>query len=222
MRAAVVTFPGANRDRDLVRAFKATGFADVHVVWHEATELPPVDVVGIPGGFSYGDYLRCGAIAARSPAMRAVADFARAGGHVIGICNGFQILCEAGLLPGALVRNVGLRFICHPCELSVERPGTPFTATLSQGDRIVISTAHGDGNYSADEATLDRLEGEGRVVFRYVDNPNGSLRNIAGITDASGRVLGIMPHPECHVDPRTGHDGGRKIFESMLQMVGRT
>jgi phosphoribosylformylglycinamidine synthase I len=221
MRAAVVTFPGANRDRDLVRAFRDTGYADVHLVWHEEIELPLVDVVGIPGGFSYGDYLRCGAIAARSPVMRAVAAFAEKGGHVLGVCNGFQILCEAGLLPGALVRNVGLRFICHPCELRVERTGTAFTRGLAEGDRIMISTAHGDGNYTADEATLERLEGEGRVLFRYVDNPNGSVRNIAGITDATGRVLGLMPHPECHVDPRTGHTGGRAIFHSILETVGR-
>lgn len=221
MRAAVVTFPGANRDRDLVRAFKDTGFPDTHLVWHEDTELPPVDVIGIPGGFSYGDYLRCGAIAARSPVMRAVAEFAKAGGHVLGICNGFQILCEAGMLPGALVRNAGLRFICRPCTLSVEQPGTAFTQGLEKGAQISISTAHGDGNYTADEATLDRLEGEGRVVFRYVSNPNGSARDIAGITDASGRVMGLMPHPECHVDPRTGPTGGQAIFHSLLQTVGR-
>jgi phosphoribosylformylglycinamidine synthase len=221
MRAAVVTFPGANRDRDLVRAFRATGFSEVHLVWHADAELPPTDVVGIPGGFSYGDYLRCGAIAARSPIMRAVADFANAGGYVLGVCNGFQILCEAGMLPGALVRNVGLRFICRPAALTVARGGTAFTAGLAEGERIMISTAHGDGNYTADEDTLDRLEGEGRVLLRYVENPNGSVRDIAGITDASGRVLGLMPHPECHVDPRTGHTGGRTIFESLLQTVGR-
>ena len=221
MRAAVVTFPGSNRDRDMVRAFEFAGCSKVHLVWHRETELPEVDVVGIPGGFSYGDYLRCGAIAARSPVMNAVAGFVKNGGHVLGVCNGFQILCETGLLPGALVRNRGLRFICVPCPLKVERSGTPFTATLDAGARITISTAHGDGNYVADDATLDRLEGEGRVLFRYLDNPNGSQRDIAGITDETGRVLGLMPHPECHVDPRTGQDDGLSIFKSLLQTVGR-
>ena len=220
MRAAVVTFPGANRDRDLVRAFRQTGCSQVQLVWHEETELPVADVIGIPGGFSYGDYLRCGAIAARSPIMAAVAAFANSGGYVLGVCNGFQILCEAQMLPGALVRNASLRFICRPSPLVVERGGTAFTRGIKRGDQIMVSTAHGDGNYTADEATLDHLEGEGRVVFRYAENPNGSARDIAGITNASGRVLGLMPHPECHVDPRTGHVGGRVIFDSLLQAAG--
>ena len=215
-----MTFPGANRDRDLVRAFRTVGFSDVRLVWHDDTELPASDVVGIPGGFSYGDYLRSGAIAARSPIMTAVAAFARAGGYVLGVCNGFQILCEAGMLPGALVRNVGLRFICRPSALKVARAGTAFTHGLEKDDRILVSTAHSDGNYTAAPEVLDRLEGEGRVVFRYVENPNGSARDIAGIADTTGRVLGLMPHPECHVDARTGHAGGRPIFESLLRTVG--
>ena len=220
MKAAVVTFPGANRDRDLLRAFQETGASKATMVWHEETELPEVDVVGIPGGFSYGDYLRCGAIAARSPVMRAVKAFADKGGHVLGVCNGFQILCEAGMLPGALVRNRGLRFICKPIELAVANAATPFTRAIGEGGRVWVSTAHGDGNFTADAETLDRLEGEGRVVFRYLENPNGSARDIAGISDASGRVLGMMPHPECHIDPLTGHVGGRPIFTSLVGSLG--
>lgn len=216
MKAAVITFPGSNCDRDLAVAFQAAG-ADVVRVWHKDAELPArIDVVGLPGGFSFGDYLRCGAIAARSPVARAVVGFAQRGGHVLGVCNGFQVLLEAGLLPGALMRNAMLRFVCKPVPLEVADTRSAFTAAYAPGQRVTLPVAHHDGNYCADEATLDRLEGEGRVAFRYRENPNGSMRDIAGVLSANRRVLGLMPHPERAVDPRHGGTDGRVLFAGIV------
>ncbi|MEO1091851.1 MAG: phosphoribosylformylglycinamidine synthase subunit PurQ [Pseudomonadota bacterium] len=216
MRAAVVTFPGSNCDRDLAVAFaKATGRIPVRV-WHAETELPPVDVVGIPGGFSYGDYLRSGAIAARSPILRAVAAFAAKGGRVLGICNGFQVLTEAGLLPGALVRNAGQRFVSRWVELRVENDATGFTAGWRAGDRIRLPVAHHDGNYVADETTLAHLEATGAVAFRYADNPNGSARAIAGVCNDARNVLGLMPHPERAIGAELGGSDGAVLFRSLV------
>jgi phosphoribosylformylglycinamidine synthase len=215
MRAGVVTFPGSNCDRDLAVAFEAFG-ARVERIWHKDVELPPgLDVVGIPGGFSFGDYLRCGAIAARAPAMRAVAGFAARGGLVLGICNGFQVLTEAGLLPGALMRNAGLRFVCRTVGLRVETAASPFTAGWRAGQQIALPIAHHDGNYQADAETLARLEGEGRVALRYLDNPNGSAAGIAGVLSANRRVLGMMPHPERAIDPRQGGADGAALFRAL-------
>ena len=216
MKAAVITFPGSNCDRDLAVAFAAAG-AEVVRVWHKDAALPAgVDVVGLPGGFSFGDYLRCGAIAARAPITRAVVDFASRGGHVLGICNGFQVLIESGLLPGALMRNAGLKFICRPLTLEVASANSPFTAGYAPGQRITFPVAHHDGNYQADEETLARLEGEGRIAFRYTDNPNGSARAIAGILSKNRRVLGMMPHPERAIDPALGGTDGRALFEALM------
>lgn len=215
MRAAVITFPGSNCDRDLVRAFALSGF-ETHAVWHKDTALPDgVDVVGVPGGFSYGDYLRCGAIAAQAPIVRAVAAHAARGGYVLGICNGFQVLTEAGLLPGALMRNAGLKFVCRTVPLLVAG-SSAFTDAYGIGTQIALPVAHHDGNYRADAETLDRLEGEGRVAFRYGAPVNGSDREIAGITSANGRVLGMMPHPERAVDPLQGNEDGAKLFTGLL------
>ena len=215
MKAAVITFPGSNCDRDLRVAFAAAGFSVVPV-WHKDTDLPAgMDVVGIPGGFSFGDYLRCGAIAARAPIMAAVTGFARGGGHVLGICNGFQVLCEAGLLPGALMRNATLRFVCRPVRLRVETADSPFTAGWAPGAAPVIPVAHHDGNYRVDAATLERLAGEDRIALRYADNPNGSLDDIAGVLSENRRVLGMMPHPERAADPRLGGADGAVLFRSL-------
>jgi phosphoribosylformylglycinamidine synthase len=212
LRAGVVVFPGSNCDRDIAVALARAG-AEVAMVWHKETELPPgLDLVAIPGGFSFGDYLRCGAIAARSPVMRAVADFAHAGGHVIGVCNGFQVLIEAGLLPGALMRNAGLRFVCATVPLTIGTSESAFTAGYRRGEAIRLPIAHHDGNYFADAETLDRLEGEDRVALRYAENPNGSARDIAGILSANRRVLGLMPHPERAVDPLHGGTDGTRLF----------
>lgn len=215
MRAAVVTFPGSNCDRDLGVALAQAGFA-VTRVWHKDTTLPEgTDLVGLPGGFSFGDYLRCGAIAATAPVMRAVADHAARGGHVLGICNGFQVLVESGLLPGALMRNAGLRFICRTVPLVVGRCDSAFVAGYEPGAEISLPIAHHDGNYQADGETLARLEGEGRIAFRYAQNPNGAAQDIAGITSANGRVLGMMPHPERAVDPGHGGVGGQALFAGL-------
>ncbi len=215
MKAAVVTFPGSNCDRDLAVAFRAAGFT-VAPVWHKDTGLPEgVDVVGIPGGFSFGDYLRCGAIAARAPILRAVADFAGRGGAVLGICNGFQVLCEAGLLPGALMRNASLRFVCRTVPLRVETADSPFTAGWAAGQRIALPIAHHDGNYRADAETLARLADEDRIAFRYAENPNGSAADIAGILSQSRRVLGLMPHPERAIDAALGSDDGAFLFRGL-------
>ncbi|HWW64451.1 MAG TPA: phosphoribosylformylglycinamidine synthase subunit PurQ [Sphingomonadaceae bacterium] len=217
MKSAVIVFPGSNCDRDLAVALReATGEAPA-MVWHRETELPEgVGLIGVPGGFSYGDYLRSGAMAARSPVMRAVVEAAGRGVAVLGVCNGFQILTEAGLLPGALMRNAGLNFVCRDVPLTVENSQTAFTSRYRQGETITVPVAHHDGNYSADTETLDRLEGEGRVVFRYADAVNGSARNIAGIVNDAGNVLGMMPHPERMIDPAHGGTDGRRLFEGLI------
>ncbi len=214
MRAAVVTYPGSNCDRDLAVAFAAAGFT-VARVWHKDTALPPgTDIVGLPGGFSFGDYLRCGAIAARSPISAAVAAHAARGGFVIGICNGFQVALEMGLLPGALMRNAGLKFVCRPVALEVAGE-SPFTAGWATGARITLPVAHHDGNYQADAATLDRLEGEGRVALRYAEPVNGSARAIAGVLSENRRVLGLMPHPERAIDAGHGGTDGAALFAAL-------
>lgn len=221
MKTAVIVFPGSNCDRDIAVALEqATGHAP-HMVWHRDTALPAgVEVVAVPGGFSYGDYLRCGAIASRSPIMQAVVDQAARGLKVLGVCNGFQVLTEAGLLPGALMRNAGLNFVCRDVALTVENAGTAFTRGYSAGERISFPVAHHDGNYFADADTLDRLEGEGQVAFRYAENINGSARNIAGIVSADGNVLGMMPHPERRIEAAHGGDDGRRMFTGLLEAVG--
>lgn len=221
MNTAVILLPGLNRDRDMIAALTAiTGKAPL-TVWQTETTLPDVDLIVVPGGFSFGDYLRCGAIAARAPVMRAVADAAAKGVPVLGVCNGFQILCEAGLLPGALMRNNSLRFVCRDVKLEVVNAATRFTANYRQGQVIRCPVAHHDGNYFADAATLAHLEGENRVVFRYAEgtNPNGAIRDIAGIVNDAGNVLGMMPHPENLVEPEHGGTDGRAIFEGALGMT---
>ena len=219
MHAAVIVFPGSNCDRDLRVAFERAG-ARVSMVWHKDTALPErVDLVGLPGGFSYGDYLRCGAIAANSPICRAVMAHAERGGSVLGICNGFQVLTETGLLPGALLRNAGLKYICKPVELSVATTDSAFTRGYKPGATITVPVAHHDGNYFADAATLDRLEAEDRVAFRYADNPNGSARDIAGILSDNRRVLGLMPHPERMAEPAHGGSDGAAMFAGLMQAL---
>jgi len=214
-RVAVVVFPGSNCDADTRDAARAAG-CDAYFVWHRDTGLAGADVVVLPGGFSYGDYLRAGAIARFSPVMAAVAAHARAGGAVLGICNGFQILCEAGLLPGALVRNLELRFLSRPVRVRVERTDTPFTTRYAAGEILELPVAHGDGRFVADSRTLAEIEAEGRVVWRYVDeNPNGSTRAIAGICNAGRNVVGIMPHPERRVAADCGGNDGARLFLSM-------
>jgi len=216
MRVAVVTFPGSNCDRDLAVAFAAAG-ARVSRVWHKDGDLPAgTDLVALPGGFSHGDYLRCGAIAARAPIAAAIAAHAAAGGHVLGICNGFQVLTEMGLLPGALIRNAGLTFLCRAQPLTVETADSAFTAGYAAGAEIALPIAHHDGNYRADAATLDRLEGEGRVAFRYRGpDPNGAARGIAGVLSPNRRVLGMMPHPERAADPALGATDGAPLFAAL-------
>lgn len=219
MHAAVITFPGSNCDRDLAVAFENAG-AKVSRVWHKDTSLPEgIDIVGIPGGFSFGDYLRCGAIAANSPICRSVVDFANKGGYALGICNGFQVLTETGLLPGALMRNAGLKFICKPVGLTVETTESAFTQGYSKGDEIIVPVAHHDGNYTAAADVLERLNGDDRVAFRYADNPNGSDEAIAGILSANKRVLGMMPHPERSVDQGHGGTHGAALFRSLLDQM---
>jgi phosphoribosylformylglycinamidine synthase len=216
LRAGVVVFPGSNCDRDLAVALRAAG-AEVTMVWHKETALPAgLDLVGLPGGFSFGDYLRCGAIAARAPVMRAVAGFARRGGLVLGICNGFQVLIEAGLLPGALMRNAGLRFVCAPAELAVATADSAFTRGYRPAEAVRFPVAHHDGSYFADPATLRRLEAEDRVAFRYRANPNGSVADIAGILSENRRVLGLMPHPERAADPALGPADGARLFAGLV------
>ncbi|PKP74364.1 MAG: phosphoribosylformylglycinamidine synthase subunit PurQ [Alphaproteobacteria bacterium HGW-Alphaproteobacteria-6] len=216
MQAAVITFPGSNCDRDLAVAFERAG-ARVTRVWHKEGALPKgTDIVAVPGGFSFGDYLRCGAIAARSPVAGALRDFAASGGFVLGICNGFQILTETGLLPGALMRNAGLRFVCKPVGLRVATPDSAFTGGWRRDDRLILPVAHHDGNYAIDDAGLARLRAEDRIAFRYDDNPNGSVDAIAGVLSANRRVLGMMPHPERAVDPALGGADGSVLFRSLL------
>jgi phosphoribosylformylglycinamidine synthase len=220
MRVGVVTFPGSLDDRDASRAVRYAGGEPV-TLWHGDDDLQSVDAVVLPGGFSYGDYLRCGAIARFAPVMRAVIDRARVGLPVLGICNGFQILCEAHLLPGALIRNDARTFVCRDQALRVENAATAWTSAYEPGQRLVVPLKSGEGGYVADDATLDRLEGDGRVVVRYLDeNPNGSLRDIAGIADQGGRVVGLMPHPEHAIDDLTGPGAdGLGFFTSLLQSV---
>jgi len=219
-RAAVVTFPGSNCDRDLAVALEKVSGEPAIRVWHGDAELPErLDFIALPGGFSYGDYLRCGAMAARSPVVRAVVDAANTGVPVLGVCNGFQVLTEAGLLPGALMRNAQLTFACRTVPLTVENSQSLFTARYEQGTTIHLPVAHHEGNYFADEATLDRLEGEGRVAFRYGDNCNGSQRAIAGVLNQAGNVLGMMPHPERAIEPELGGTDGRALFESAVKAL---
>ncbi len=221
MKAAVVVFPGSNCDRDLAVAIeKITGTAPV-MLWHRETTLPDgLDLIALPGGFSYGDYLRSGAMSARSPVMQAVVAAAAQGRAVLGVCNGFQVLTEAGLLPGALMRNAGLDFICRDVTLTVENSQTMFTGRYDAGETLRIPVAHHDGNYVADANVLDRLEGEGRVVFRYAEAVNGSARDIAGIVNAAGNVLGLMPHPERLIEPEQGGTDGRRMFEALQAALG--
>ena len=220
MKSAVIVFPGSNCDRDIAVAIEqVTGRAPA-MVWHRDTDLPDgTDFIALPGGFSYGDYLRSGAMAARSPIMRAVSDAARRGVPLLGICNGFQVLTEAGLLPGALMRNAGLNFVCRPVSLKVENSQSLFTSQYDSGENVLIPVAHHDGNYQADAATLDRLEGEGRVAFRYQEEVNGSARGIAGILNDAGNVLGMMPHPERALENAHGNKDGRRLFEGLLETV---
>ncbi|WP_109464859.1 phosphoribosylformylglycinamidine synthase subunit PurQ [Albibacillus kandeliae] len=215
MKAAVIVFPGSNCDRDLAVAFEQAG-ADVTMVWHKDSTLPEgVDIVGVPGGFSYGDYLRCGAIAAKSPVCQAVAAHASRGGYVLGVCNGFQVLTETGLLPGALLRNAGLKYICKTVGLKVQTSNSAFTEGYNAGDVIGIPIAHHDGNYYADDETIARLQGEDRVAFTYTDNPNGSRGDIAGILSENRRVLGMMPHPERAADAGHGGTDGVALFRAL-------
>ena len=229
MNAAILLFPGINRERDMAIALERSSGRRPRLLWHAETDLSGLDLVVLPGGFSYGDYLRAGAMAAHSPVMRAVRDFAVAGGHVLAVCNGFQILTEAGLLPGALLRNAGLRFLATDCHLRVEREDTVFTSRWHRGQVFRAPMAHGEGNYFADPATLDRLEGEGLVAFRYVTrsgelaaaaNRNGSARSIAGVFSPNRRVLGLMPHPEDVGRSRSsGCTDGRRLFESLVEAL---
>ncbi|WP_203309575.1 MULTISPECIES: phosphoribosylformylglycinamidine synthase subunit PurQ [Sphingomonas] len=221
MKTAVIVFPGSNCDRDLAVALEAVTGVKPMMVWHADTELPQgIGFVAVPGGFSYGDYLRSGAIAARSPIMRAVVEQAGRGLPVFGVCNGFQVLTEAGLLPGALMRNAGLNFVCRDVALTVDNAQTAFTSRYDAGETLSVPVAHHDGNYFADAETLDRLEGEGRVAFRYGEAVNGSARNIAGIVNTAGNVLGMMPHPERKIETAHGGTDGRRLFEGVLETVG--
>jgi phosphoribosylformylglycinamidine synthase I len=221
LKSAVIVFPGSNCDRDMAVALEQVSGQAPAMVWHRETELPQgVDLVAVPGGFSYGDYLRSGAMAANSPVMRAVREAAERGVAVLGVCNGFQILTEAHLLPGALMRNAGIRFVCRDVPLTVENSQSAFTSRYEAGEEIIIPVAHHDGNYQADEEVLDRLEGEGRIAFRYAGECNGSARNIAGILNESGNVLGMMPHPERTIEPAHGRIDGRRLFEGIVEALG--
>lgn len=230
MKSAVIVFPGSNCDRDMAVGLKRATGNDVEMVWHKDASLPAgLDIVAIPGGFSFGDYLRCGSIAARSPIMRAVVDFANAGGHVLGVCNGFQVLTETGLLPGALMQNAGLKFVCKDVHLKVQTTDSPFTNAYGNGGVIRIPVAHHEGNFIADEPTLDALQGEDRIAFTYCkadgtqgDNPNGAMRDIAGILSPNRRVLGMMPHPERLNDAQLGGQDGSKLFDSLLAAMETT
>jgi phosphoribosylformylglycinamidine synthase I len=222
VRSAVIVFPGSNCDRDMAEALKLVTGRAPEMVWHRDTELPgDLDLVAVPGGFSYGDYLRAGAMAAQSPVMREVKRAAERGVAVLGVCNGFQVLTEARLLPGALMRNAGISFVCRDIHLDVENSQSLFTAGYDAGERIVMPVAHHDGNYQADTETLDRLEGEGRIAFRYAGDVNGSARGIAGILNEAGNVLGMMPHPERMVEPAHGGSDGRRLFEGLMETLGQ-
>lgn len=217
MRAAVLVFPGSNCDRDLAVAFRQAGF-EVDMVWHKDTALPQgVDIVGVPGGFSFGDYLRCGAIAARSPIVGALKAHVENGGYALGICNGFQVLLETGLLPGALMRNAGLKFICKPVELEVGTSSSDFTSGYAVGQTVTFPVAHHDGNYVAKPDTVAALEAEDRIAFRYAEELNGSVGRIAGILSENRRVLGLMPHPERAADPALGGSDGKTVFAAMAE-----
>jgi phosphoribosylformylglycinamidine synthase len=220
MRAAVIVFPGSNCDRDVAVCLEAAG-AGVDMVWHADTQLPACDLIVLPGGFSYGDYLRCGSMAANSPIMREVVARAGTGTAVLGICNGFQVLTECGLLPGVLMRNRELNFVCRNTRLNVSRTDTPFTHLYAEAEEIIIPVAHNEGNYFADDETLKRLQGENRIAFTYAagDNPNGACLDIAGITDATGRVLGMMPHPERRAETLLGGEDGRRLFDGAMEML---
>ncbi len=221
MKAAVIVFPGSNCDRDLAVAIREVSGRAPTMVWHGDSELPSgLDLIAIPGGFSYGDYLRSGAIAARSRVMRAVVEAAGKGVPVLGVCNGFQVLTEAGLLPGALMRNAGLSFVCRTVGLRVENSQSIFTNAYAAGSEIALPVAHHDGNFQADAATLERIEGEGRVALRYTGEVNGSANAIAGLLNDSGNVLGMMPHPERALEPAHGNQDGRRLFEGLLEAVG--
>lgn len=219
MKSAVIVFPASNCDRDIAVALEQATGKKPAMVWHGDTDLPDADFYALPGGFSYGDYLRAGAMAAKSPIMRAVIDKAKAGAPLIGVCNGFQILCETGLLPGALMRNAGLDFVCRTVTLKIENTQSMFTSGYSKGDYVNFPVAHHDGNYFADDETLDRLEAEGRVALRYVDNPNGSARNIAGLISDGGNVMGLMPHPERVISPLLGGADGAAFFKNIVEAV---
>jgi phosphoribosylformylglycinamidine synthase len=228
MKSAIIVFPGSNREQDARQALKQATGREPAMVWHRDAEIPEVDLILVPGGFSYGDYLRCGAIAAHSPAMREVAARAAKGVAVLGVCNGFQILCETGLLPGVLLRNAHLKFVCRNVTLRVETSQSLFTQAYSAGQRLSVPVAHGDGNYFAEPATLDRLEERGQIAFRYCDgdgeltgaaNPNGSARHIAGIFNDTKNVLGLMPHPENAIDPLLGSIDGRPLFQGLAQAL---
>ncbi len=228
MKSSVIIFPGSNCDRDAAVALQAATGSPAQMVWHGDSTVPDSDIIVLPGGFSFGDYLRCGAMAAHSPIMRDVVAKAKAGVPILGICNGFQMLTETGLLPGILMRNASLNFICRDLHLKVENTDTPFTAQFSQGQIVRIPVAHHDGNFFADQETLTRLEGDGRVAFRYCDeagtvsaaaNPNGSCNSIAGIADDSGKILGLMPHPERLNDVALGGSDGAIIFRSIAQAL---
>ena len=218
-QAGVLVFPGSNCDRDMAVALRRAG-ADTCMIWHKDTDLPyGLDLVVIPGGFSFGDYLRCGAIAANSPVMTSVVRFARAGGHVLGVCNGFQVLIEAGLLPGALMRNAGIKFSCKTTLLSVETSKSAFNRLYAKGDEISLPIAHHEGNYFVDDATLAQLEDADRIALRYTDNPNGSTSRIAGVLSENYRILGMMPHPERAVDPALGNSDGQRLFAGLAQVL---
>lgn len=219
MKFGVIVFPGSNCDRDILWVTQGILQQPTRMVWHEDSDLSDIDVVVVPGGFSYGDYLRCGAIARFSAAMRSTVDHAQAGKPVLGVCNGFQILTEAGLLPGALVRNAHLHFVCTRSPLRVERTDLRYTQGYQPGQKITIPVAHGEGRYHADADTIQRLEDHNQVVFRYVENPNGSLNDIAGICNKAGNVLGMMPHPERASDAATGGTDGLALFESLVQQA---
>jgi phosphoribosylformylglycinamidine synthase subunit PurQ / glutaminase len=219
MKVGIIVFPGSNCDHDAWYAINKNLHGNAAFIWHDSPSLGDADAVILPGGFSYGDYLRCGAIARFSPVMQAVKKFAADGGLVLGVCNGFQILVEAGLLPGALLRNTGLKFICREVTLRTVTVDSPFTSRLREGEVLRVPIAHGEGRYFADDATLDRLEAEDRVAFRYVENPNGSARDIAGILNRERNVMGMMPHPERACDPLMGSTSGLGIFESMLASI---
>ncbi|MGL4686364.1 MAG: phosphoribosylformylglycinamidine synthase subunit PurQ [Commensalibacter sp.] len=233
MKIGIVVFPGINRERDMVLAFERVTGHTPTIIWHRETHLPKVDLIVLPGGFSYGDYLRCGAMAAHSPIMQEISHFAKNGGYVLGVCNGFQILTEAGLLPGALLPNASLRFLSQDCYLRVERDDTPYTNGWKKGDVFLTPMAHGDGNYFADTKTLKMLEDDNRIVFRYASasgkvdpqdqtlNPNGSINAIAGIISENGRICGMMPHPEDLVDPLMGGDDGKPLFQGIMEILTR-